>query len=115
MRVKDIVQALSICHNVTPVDSTYQASSPDEMAIVKWTESVGLRLSARNISAMELHDSNGESHQFEILHTFPFTSETKRMGIVVRDNCTGEITFYEKGADVVMSRIVCFNGNHEME
>ena len=41
--------------------------------------------------------------------TFPFTSESKRMGILVKDNRTGEITFYMKGADTVMTRIVQYN------
>ena len=40
---------------------------------------------------------------------FPFKSETKRMGIIVREVETGEITFYEKGADVVMMTIVQYN------
>ena len=31
------------------------------------------------------------------------------MGIIVRDNQSGEITFYMKGADTVMSRIVLYN------
>lgn len=43
---------------------------------------------------------------FEVLDIFPFTSESKRMGIVVRDSQTGEITFLQKGADVVMAKIV---------
>ena len=41
-----------------------------------------------------------------MLDIFPFTSESKRMGIVVRDSQSGEITFLQKGADVVMARIV---------
>ncbi|CAG8517145.1 8082_t:CDS:2 [Racocetra fulgida] len=66
-RVRDIVLALALCHNVTPVidpDSdaiAYQASSPDEIAIV------------------------------------------------MKDKVTGEIMFYQKGADVVMSKIVQYN------
>lgn len=31
------------------------------------------------------------------------------MGIVVRDRQSGEITFYQKGADVVMAKIVAYN------
>ena len=31
------------------------------------------------------------------------------MGIIVKDNQSGEITFYMKGADTVMSRIVLYN------
>ncbi|KAG0239609.1 putative aminophospholipid-translocase [Mortierella sp. GBA43] len=113
-RVRDIVQALAICHNVTPVEEdnrtiTYQASSPDEVAIVKWTESVGLTLVFRDINNIHIRNASGETFEFEVLQIFPFTSETKRMGIIVRDMATGEITFYEKGADVVMAKIVQYN------
>nr|QBH67581.1 phospholipid-transporting ATPase [Ustilago esculenta] len=113
-RVKDVVLALALCHNVTPVvetdgSITYQASSPDEVAIVRWTESVGLSLVARDRTSMFLRASDGSTLQFDILEVFPFTSESKRMGIVIRERSTGEITFYQKGADVVMAKIVAQN------
>ncbi|CAI2161967.1 5677_t:CDS:10 [Funneliformis geosporum] len=113
-RIKDIVLALALCHNVTPViDSdnviTYQASSPDEVAIVKWTEYVGLTLVFRDINEMHLRTKHGDVLKFQILQIFPFTSESKRMGIIVKDITTEEIFFYEKGADVVMSKIVQYN------
>lgn len=85
---------------------TYQASSPDEVAIVQWTESVGLTLTARDRTSMTLQSSSGQVLTFDILSIFPFTSESKRMGIVVRDRQTGTTTFVQKGADVVMSQIV---------
>lgn len=85
---------------------TYQASSPDEVAIVKWTESVGLTLTFRDRQKMELRAVDGTRFVFDILDIFPFTSESKRMGIVVRDINNNEITFLQKGADVVMSKIV---------
>eukprot|EP00756_Hemistasia_phaeocysticola_P020230 Hpha_TRINITY_DN15709_c4_g5::TRINITY_DN15709_c4_g5_i1::g.37294::m.37294/K01530/E3.6.3.1; phospholipid-translocating ATPase len=49
------------------------------------------------------------SHEerFTILAEFPFTSESKRMGIVVKHKETGRITFYMKGADAKMTEIVC--------
>ncbi|KAI6095757.1 hypothetical protein F5141DRAFT_1157040 [Pisolithus sp. B1] len=86
-RLRDVVLSLALCHNVTPVTNddgslTYQASSPDEVAIVKWTESVGLTLVFRDRTRME------------------------RMGIVVREAQSGELLFLQKGADVVMARIV---------
>lgn len=114
-RVKDIAQALGLCHNVTPVYSqidqnlSYQASSPDEIAIVNWTQHVGLTLVHRDISTIHLQTPTKETLEFEILQIFPFTSETKRMGIIVRDRLNGEITFYMKGADVVMTKIVQYN------
>ncbi|KAI8341352.1 hypothetical protein BC941DRAFT_391490 [Chlamydoabsidia padenii] len=114
-RVRDIVQALALCHNVTPVVNldnyiTYQASSPDEVAIVKWTEHMGLALVARDVNKIELRvAATGETIIFDILNIFPFTSETKRMGIIIRDRQTREIIFYEKGADAVMAQIVQYN------
>ncbi|KAI2587370.1 ATP9B isoform 14, partial [Pan troglodytes] len=120
------------CHNVTPVyesragvteetefaeadqdfsdeNRTYQASSPDEVALVQWTESVGLTLVSRDLTSMQLKTPSGQVLSFCILQLFPFTSESKRMGVIVRDESTAEITFYMKGADVAMSPIVQYN------
>lgn len=118
-RIREIVLALGICHNVTPVYEDgileFQASSPDEMvrfilmqAIVKWTKSVGLTLTGRTLTTLQLTTPTGATMKFEILYIFPFTSESKRMGIIVRD-AEGEVVFYQKGADTVMSSIVAYN------
>lgn len=151
-RVWEAVKALAVCHNVTPVydddtesvaksvsveivpERTYQASSPDEIALVKWTEQVGLALVHRDLSSITLQLTGVVKHfdnsslattstdlcsvgslsqekflKFHILQVFPFTSESKRMGIIVQDTASGEITFYLKGADVVMASIVQYN------
>ena len=114
-RIFDFTQALALCHNVTPVQENgelfYQASSPDEVAIVKWSEAVGLALVHRDRERIRLQATaacgeEGRLFEFEILHLFPFTSEGKRMGIVVKDLQSGEIVFYQKGADSVMTAIV---------
>ena len=81
---------------------TYQASSPDEVALVQWTERVGLALVHRDLTSMQLQTPTGATHTYDILQIFPFSSETKRMGIIVRDTKTREILFLLKGADVVM-------------
>uniref|UniRef100_A0ABD2XC76 Phospholipid-transporting ATPase n=1 Tax=Trichogramma kaykai TaxID=54128 RepID=A0ABD2XC76_9HYME len=88
---------------------TYQASSPDEVALVKWTEEVGLALVKRDLNSMQLRAENGQILKYTVLQLFPFTPETKRMGIIIKDESTGQITFYLKGADVVMSGIVQYN------
>ena len=123
-----MVLALAICHNVTPTTeeengetvTTYQASSPDEIAIVRWTEAVGLKLLSRDRESMTLQscDSGNTVVKVRILNVFPFTSEGKRMGIVVKfyqgpatspSYEDGEIWFYQKGADTVMTSIVAAN------
>ncbi|KAH8381199.1 probable phospholipid-transporting ATPase IIA isoform X1 [Drosophila serrata] len=98
----------------TDTEHQYQAASPDEIALVKWTEQVGLTLIARDLNTMTLqvktpNDDNDILLHYQILQLFPFTSESKRMGIIVRESKTGQITFYLKGADVVMSSIVQYN------
>ncbi|XP_064150444.1 probable phospholipid-transporting ATPase IIB isoform X3 [Loxodonta africana] len=131
-RIHEAVKAIALCHNVTPVyesraggtgeteyaevdqdfsdeNRTYQASSPDEVALVQWTESVGLTLVSRDLASMQLKTPSGQILTYHVLQVFPFTSENKRMGIVVRDESTAEITFYMKGADVAMSTIVQYN------
>uniref|UniRef100_A0A8B9FTJ2 Phospholipid-transporting ATPase n=1 Tax=Amazona collaria TaxID=241587 RepID=A0A8B9FTJ2_9PSIT len=131
-RIHEAVKAIALCHNVTPVyesragvsgeteyaevdqdfsdeNRTYQASSPDEVALVQWTESVGLTLVNRDLTSMQLKTPGGHILTYYILQIFPFTSESKRMGIIVRDESSGEITFYMKGADVAMSTIVQYN------
>jgi len=87
---------------------TYQASSPDEIALVKFTESIRLILTGRELHNITLLNPMGEHEQYEILNIFPFTSETKRMGIIVRDR-DGLITFYMKGADAIMAKLVQSN------
>ncbi len=84
----------------------YQASSPDEVAIVKFTQRIGLALINRDIHKLQLKSPFGIL-EFEILDIFPFRSETKRMGIIVRYQ--HEIYFFEKGADAIMKNIVAFN------
>lgn len=128
-RVRDLLLALAVCHNVTPTRdeengktvTTYQASSPDEIAIVKWTEEVGLRLAHRDRHSMVLESihSGQAVARVEILNLFPFTSDGKRMGVIVRfgavdygntrDTSADPIWFFQKGADTVMTSIVAAN------
>ncbi|KAL5339720.1 hypothetical protein BJX70DRAFT_362979 [Aspergillus crustosus] len=128
-RVRDLVLALALCHNVTPTTdeedgvkvTSYQASSPDEIAIVRYTEEVGLKLSYRDRQTIVLESiSTGYVVvRVRILDIFPFTSDSKRMGIIVKFETDrgildpsaeeDEIWFYQKGADTVMTSIVAAN------
>ncbi|CDK25006.1 unnamed protein product [Kuraishia capsulata CBS 1993] len=110
-RVRDLVTTLAICHNVTPSmedgEITYQAASPDEIAIVKFTESVGLSLVKRDRTSLTLSSNHTRQYyDYDILQVFPFSSETKRMGIITYDKRRDELWFMQKGADTVMMKIV---------
>uniref|UniRef100_A0A0G4HX08 Phospholipid-transporting ATPase n=1 Tax=Chromera velia CCMP2878 TaxID=1169474 RepID=A0A0G4HX08_9ALVE len=83
----------------------FQAASPDEVALVKFAADVGLRLVDRDEGRIVLVDPLGRRLEYEILHCFPFSSETKRMGIIVKERASGgeeRIVFYMKGAEAVM-------------
>ncbi|KAJ5475799.1 ATPaseP-typeK/Mg/Cd/Cu/Zn/Na/Ca/Na/H-transporter [Penicillium sp. IBT 31633x] len=128
-RVRDLILALALCHNVTPTTeeedgqkvTSYQASSPDEIAIIRYTEEVGLKLAYRDRGSIVLEstDSKQVVVRARILDIFPFTSDTKRMGIIVQfqheenilesSKDDSEIWFYQKGADTVMTSIVAAN------
>lgn len=55
-----------------------------QVALVQWTESVGLTLVSRDLTSMQLRTPGGQILTYCILQTFPFTSESKRMGVIVR-------------------------------
>ena len=108
--MRDFVTALALCHNVTPTfpdpdDETlveYQASSPDEVALVKFAECLEMRLRQRDQSQIVIKNAAGDLETYFILANFPFSSETKRMGIVLKHQKTGRLIFYLKGAETVM-------------
>ena len=66
-------------------------------------------MAARTFTEITLTAPAGTTLAFTILQVFPFTSETKRMGIIVRDKASGKIVLYMKGADTVMANIVQYN------
>ncbi|KAF8495993.1 hypothetical protein F5888DRAFT_1804552 [Russula emetica] len=75
-RIRDVVLSLALCHNVTPVTNddgsiTYQASSPDKVAIVNWTSSVGLTLTFCDRTRIELHTPSGTTLAYDVLEIFP--------------------------------------------
>eukprot|EP01060_Flectonema_neradi_P005335 TRINITY_DN13533_c0_g1_i2.p1 TRINITY_DN13533_c0_g1~~TRINITY_DN13533_c0_g1_i2.p1 ORF type:complete len:1216 (+),score=261.43 TRINITY_DN13533_c0_g1_i2:203-3850(+) len=176
--LSEAVTALAVAHNVTPVVDAdtflkeYQASSPDEVALVKFCESVGMILEYRDRKTMSIRSHSKTIHikdpmtvsqdkfghqvtsakgsseeylrwyitmvgnhsfdheedinetiqtgianggiavkaecriNYDILLEFPFTSESKRMGIVVRHRDSKEIRLFMKGADTKMAEIV---------
>ena len=42
----------------------------------------------RDLATIQLEGPNGDRLKYDILQLFPFTSESKRMGIILRVSCT---------------------------
>lgn len=108
--IRDAITALCLCHNVTPIEDEgkreLQAASPDEVALVKLAESLGFFLKERNSLKMFIVNSAGENEHYDIIAVFPFSSDTKRMGILVRHIESRRLVFYLKGAEVIMEEKV---------
>ena len=55
---------------------------------------------------MRIENANGDSEEYDILANFPFSSESKRMGIILRHRPSQKLIFYVKGAETVMEKKV---------
>ena len=111
--IRDTITSMVLCNNVTPVideeDPTqvsYQASSPDEVALVKFAETLNMRLIGRTDKEIKIKDPTDQIEEFEVLANFPFSSDTKRMGIILKNKKHGHIIYYLKGAENVMMKFV---------
>ena len=69
---------------------------------MKFAESININLNARTQTTIKLLNAANVEENYEILANFPFSSDTKRMGILVKNIETNRIIFYLKGAEVVM-------------
>jgi len=109
--VRDSISALVLSNNVTPIKGDdnkyiYEASSPDEIALVQLADSLKMQLIYRSDKMIIVKNANDYEEKYEILANFPFSSESKRMGIILRNIDHGHIVFYLKGAEVVIEQFV---------
>ena len=111
--IRDTITSMVLCNNVTPIRDeedeskvSYQASSPDEVALVKFAETLNMRLIGRTDKEIKIKDSSDNIEEFEVLANFPFSSDTKRMGIILKNKKHGHIIYYLKGAENVMMKFV---------
>ncbi|KRZ45444.1 putative phospholipid-transporting ATPase IA [Trichinella pseudospiralis] len=105
--IREFVTMMAVCHTVVPEkpsDETgelqYQASSPDEGALVRGAKDLGFIFHTRTPEAIVL-SAIGIHERYEILNVLEFTSNRKRMGVVVRTP-NKKIKLFIKGADSVI-------------
>ncbi|KAH0795183.1 phospholipid-translocating P-type ATPase, flippase family protein [Histomonas meleagridis] len=105
MEIKHFIWLLAVCHSVIPeVDSTkpygiaFQASSPDEAALVSAAADMGYVFKSRSPSNLVV-SVKGEDINIEVMAVLEFTSERKRSSVIIRHPETNEIILYCKGAD----------------
>ncbi|KIK92679.1 hypothetical protein PAXRUDRAFT_829729 [Paxillus rubicundulus Ve08.2h10] len=100
----EFMALLAVCHTVIPEvkdgKTIYQASSPDEAALVAGAELLGYQFHTRKPKSVFIN-IHGQSAEYEILDVCEFNSTRKRMSTVVRTP-DGTIKLYCKGADTVI-------------
>ncbi|KJE93765.1 ATPase [Capsaspora owczarzaki ATCC 30864] len=83
-----------------PLSIHYQASSPDEEALVSGAARAGVVFERRTVETLHLV-VQGKPQAFELLHVLEFSSDRKRMSVIVRDE-QGVIWVFTKGAESVI-------------
>ncbi|TKA62994.1 hypothetical protein B0A55_12070, partial [Friedmanniomyces simplex] len=109
-KAREFILAMALCHTALPEtaeDGTvkFQASSPDELALLEAAQDLGYLLIQRASQSITLLHSDGNGHQtretYGVLDVIEFSSKRKRMSIIVR--CPdGRIWLLCKGADSVI-------------
>ncbi|CAL5996369.1 Phospholipid-transporting_ATPase IA [Hexamita inflata] len=100
-RLEHMMKSIATCHSVSLQDGELLASSPDEVALVKFAAECKLPLTYRDDFTMKINDD-----EYQIKYTFPFNSVTKRMGIILFDQQTQKYLLYVKGADSVIAKLL---------
>lgn len=114
LRDRFFLIALAVCHTAGPEmsgklgldfgikDITYQAASPDEAALVSAARDLGFAVIERTLRSITLQiASEAQPMVVEILNIIEFTSDRKRMSVIVKLP-TDEIVLICKGADSVI-------------
>jgi len=110
--IKDFLWMLSVCHAVIPEPDpskpfgiAFQASSPDEGALVSAAADFGYIFKARKPGEVTVC-RNGTDVTVQVLAVLEFTSERKRSSVIIRHPETNEIVLFCKGSDdLIMQRL----------
>ncbi|XP_074651102.1 putative phospholipid-transporting ATPase IA isoform X3 [Tubulanus polymorphus] len=102
--IREFMNMLAVCHTVVPEyrggELNYQAASPDEGALVRAARKLGFEFSTRTPESVTI-TVFGVPETYEILNVLDFTSDRKRMSVIVKTP-DGKIKLYCKGADTVI-------------
>lgn len=113
-KVKHFLLCIALCHTCLPEkrddgEFSFQAASPDELALVEAARDMGWLLVDRPAKTIKLqtNDERGvvQVESYQVLDVIEFSSKRKRMSIIIRMP-NGRICVFCKGADnVITSRL----------
>ena len=103
--INKFIMCINLCHSVVIDDIEwkknniikYNATSPDELALINFTRSIGYIFTSRTLTHITIeHDNIVLSYQITV--EIPYTSERKRMSVITKIN-DDLYRLYIKGAD----------------
>ena len=109
-KARHLILCLALCHTCLPEtkdngEIEYQAASPDELALVEGAKELGYTVIDRPPESIviQAYDVEGKPtiERYAILDIIEFSSQRKRMSIIVRMP-DGRIALFCKGADSVI-------------
>ncbi|KAI8987868.1 hypothetical protein BDF20DRAFT_813789 [Mycotypha africana] len=104
--INEFLTLLATCHTVIPEaqegtdEKKYQASSPDEGALVKGASDLAFKFHTRKPNSIACSQL-GVEYEYQVLNVCEFNSTRKRMSAIIRAP-DGKIKLYCKGADTVI-------------
>lgn len=101
--IEQFVEAMALCHTVM-IDNRsgeFQASSPDELALVNSAKQLGCSFVSRTFEKIEIIQGhvNNLKKIFNLKAVIEFTSERKRMSVVLENDQNKKIFILTKGAE----------------
>ncbi|KAL0943638.1 p-type ATPase [Colletotrichum truncatum] len=113
-KAKQFLLCIALCHTCLPEtlengDIEYQAASPDELALVEAARDLGYVVIDRPAQSVILQipeaDGSIKKEQYDVLDVIEFSSQRKRMSIIIRMP-DGRVCVFCKGADnVILPRL----------
>lgn len=109
----EFILGMAVCHTclpeIDPKDGSivdFQASSPDELALVRGARELGILVTDRSLGSITLEFPGGHFGErgrqtYEILDVIEFSSNRKRMSVLVR-RPDGQVWLICKGADTLV-------------
>lgn len=117
--IVDFLTHLGVCHTVVAEakndgNIVYNASSPDELALVNAAKYFGYYFKGRDDDNNIEVEILGQSIRFQLLTVIEFSSDRKRMTVIVRTP-NGKIKVMCKGADsIIAERLAKTQANDDM-
>jgi magnesium-transporting ATPase (P-type) len=105
--INNFIFSLALCHSIIVEkkddEIIYNASSPDELALVNAAKYLGVEFTERTDDNMIILKFRGNVFRYKLLNIFEFNSDRKRMSVVIKDE-NNVIKLICKGADSIINK-----------